>query len=329
MTFWKWSTTAANNGTADSTCPFPEGMAPSALNDGARGMMAAVAKYRDDIAGAIVTTGSATAYAVSTYQGFDTLAHMHGAMICFTPHVTNGANGTSLNVDGLGVKPILTAPGAGLAGAVLIQGTPYAVTYNNTDGAFYLHGYFGNPYNVPLAAGMDYWGPTAPNSLFAFPIGQAISRTTYSALFALLGTAHGPGDGSTTFNLPDKSGRVSVALDPTGALLTSFSMTPNGNTLGAKGGAQSRTLLTDNLPPYTPAGGVAVAGTPIYFRMGTGGAGAQVVDNIEASSIGGVNQTRTLQAPAASFTGTAQGGKSTPFAILQPTIACNYIMRIL
>ena len=74
MTFWKWSTTAANNGTADSTCPFPEGMAPSAVNDGMRGAMAAVAKYRDDIAGAIVTTGSATAYAVSTYQGFDTLA---------------------------------------------------------------------------------------------------------------------------------------------------------------------------------------------------------------------------------------------------------------
>ncbi|WP_336943158.1 phage tail protein [Acinetobacter modestus] len=36
--------------------------------------------------------------------------------------------------------------------------------------------------------------------------GQAVSRTTYSALFALLGTTFGSGDGSTTFNLPDMRG---------------------------------------------------------------------------------------------------------------------------
>lgn len=36
--------------------------------------------------------------------------------------------------------------------------------------------------------------------------GQAISRTTYSALFALFGTTYGDGDGSTTFNLPDLRG---------------------------------------------------------------------------------------------------------------------------
>lgn len=36
--------------------------------------------------------------------------------------------------------------------------------------------------------------------------GQAISRTTYSALFALFGTTYGSGNGSTTFNLPDLRG---------------------------------------------------------------------------------------------------------------------------
>jgi microcystin-dependent protein len=120
-----------------------------------------------------------------------------------------------------------------------------------------------NPYNVPLAAGMDYWAPTAPNSSFAFPIGQAISRTTYAALFALTGTTYGAGDGSTTFNLPDKRGRVSAAADPTGGVLTSFSMSPNGNTLGAIGGTQVSQLSTANLPPYTPGGSVSgtVGGT--------------------------------------------------------------------
>jgi microcystin-dependent protein len=36
--------------------------------------------------------------------------------------------------------------------------------------------------------------------------GAAVSRTTYAALFAALGTTYGVGDGSTTFNLPDLRG---------------------------------------------------------------------------------------------------------------------------
>jgi len=43
--------------------------------------------------------------------------------------------------------------------------------------------------------------------------GQAISRTTYAALFALLGTAYGAGDGSTTFNVPDYRGLFLRGLD--------------------------------------------------------------------------------------------------------------------
>lgn len=40
--------------------------------------------------------------------------------------------------------------------------------------------------------------------------GSAVSRTTYAALFAALGTQYGVGDGTTTFNLPDGGGRVDV-----------------------------------------------------------------------------------------------------------------------
>src|SRR6266403_6178311 len=125
MSFFKWSKVAANNGTADSTCPFPEGMAPSAVNDGTRGMMAAAAKFRDDISGAIVTGGTLNAYTVASNQGFGSLAtDLNGQMIAFSPHVTNGATVT-LSVDGLAAKPLRSAPGVELVAGTLVQGTPY------------------------------------------------------------------------------------------------------------------------------------------------------------------------------------------------------------
>ena len=43
--------------------------------------------------------------------------------------------------------------------------------------------------------------------------GQAVSRTDYAELFAVLGTSHGEGDGSTTFNLPNMCGRTPVGKD--------------------------------------------------------------------------------------------------------------------
>ncbi len=141
MTLYKWSQTASSDATADPTINWAEGQAPSSINDSARAMMAATAKYRDDIAGAIVTSGSSAAYTVSSYELFDTLAHLSGQMIAFTPHTTN-AGATTLNVDGLGAKPLRSAPNSELLAGTIIQGTPYVAVYNNTDGAFYLQGVF-------------------------------------------------------------------------------------------------------------------------------------------------------------------------------------------
>jgi Phage Tail Collar Domain/Phage terminase large subunit len=112
----------------------------------------------------------------------------------------------------------IATPGDGI---IIFRGMQDLAIYNNSDGAFYLQGFYGNPYNVPLAGGMDYWGTTVPNSSFAFPIGQAISRTTYASLFAIMGTTYGSGDGSTTFNLPDKTGRVSAMKEAAATRLTS------------------------------------------------------------------------------------------------------------
>ncbi len=238
MPVYDWSHVNNTNATADPTINYQIGMAPSAVGASGRAMMAAVAQYRDDIAGAIVTAGISTAYTVSSYSGYTSLAQLAGQMIAFTPHATNAAVVT-LNVDSLGPKPLRTSPGVELLAGTIIQGTPYCAVYNNSDGAFYLQGFFGNPYNVPLCAGLDFWGSTAPNSSFVFPFGQAISRTTYATAFALLSTTYGAGDGLTTFNLPDLRGRVAAAMDDMGgAAAGRLGAVIPGTTLGGAGGAE-------------------------------------------------------------------------------------------
>jgi len=61
LSLWKWSRTASSNATADGSINWAEGMAPSGVNDSARAMMAAAAKYRDDTAGSLITGGTSTA----------------------------------------------------------------------------------------------------------------------------------------------------------------------------------------------------------------------------------------------------------------------------
>lgn len=333
MTLYKWSQTASSDATADSTINWAEGQAPSSVNDSARAMMAATAKYRDDIAGAIVTGGSSTAYTVSSYEVFDTLAHLGGQMIAFTPHTTNDATVT-LNVDSLGAKPLRSSPGVELLAGTIIQGTPYIAIYNNADGVFYLKGFFGNPYNIPLGGGMPFFLATAPNSSFVFPYGQAVSRITYATLFAGMSTTFGSGDGSTTFNLPDLRGRIPAGKDDMGgstaSRLTNSGSGIVGTKLGATGGGETQTLTLAQLPTgitsanasqtinvTSSVGGILSGGS---FQQFTGG----TVNSVQNGSIGTVTSTGNN---SISVTSNNTGGNAHP--IVQPTIVCNYIIRII
>lgn len=55
---------------------------------------------------------------------------------------------------------------------------------------------------APVGSIVPYGGATAPSGWLLCQ-GQAVSRTTYAELFAVIGTAYGSGDDSTTFNIPD------------------------------------------------------------------------------------------------------------------------------
>jgi microcystin-dependent protein len=74
--------------------------------------------------------------------------------------------------------------------------------------------------------------------------GSAVSRATYSALFAAIGTTWGSGDGSTTFNLPDLRDRVPIGSSP-GGLAGSR---PSVRAVGQTGGEETHQLTFSELP---------------------------------------------------------------------------------
>lgn len=65
--------------------------------------------------------------------------------------------------------------------------------------------------DAPVGAIVPYGGDTAPTG-YLLCDGSAVSRTTYSDLYGVIGTKYGSGDGSTTFNLPD--GEAGAELYP-------------------------------------------------------------------------------------------------------------------
>ena len=67
---------------------------------------------------------------------------------------------------------------------------------------------------IQIPAGTVIWfAANSPPSGFLKANGAAVSRTTYAALFAVIGTTYGAGDGSTTFNLPNLRGEFVRGLD--------------------------------------------------------------------------------------------------------------------
>lgn len=112
---------------------------------------------------------------------------------------------------------------------------------------------------IPPAGSVNmYAGATAPLGWLLCD-GSAVSRATYTDLFAVIGTLYGSGDGSTTFNLPDLRGRTVVGAG-SGPGLTPRALT-------ASGGSETVTLGASEIPAHTHTGTTANNG--IHNHTGT------------------------------------------------------------
>lgn len=137
--YYVWSATAASNSNADSTINWAEGQAPSSVNDSARAMMAALAKFFADSAGSLTTGGTSTAYTLTTNGVFDSLAHMAGFGLRVRFNAANGAAPT-LAVDGLTAKPIQVTSSVAVGTGVIAANSIWWLTFDNVAGAFIMSG---------------------------------------------------------------------------------------------------------------------------------------------------------------------------------------------
>ncbi|SCD24317.1 phage tail protein [Brucella inopinata] len=186
---------------------------------------------------------------------------------------------------------------------------------------------------VPIGEVKAFAGSTPPPG-WLLCYGQEVSRTTYAALFAIIGTTFGGGDGGSTFNVPDLRGRVLVGRDdmggPAANRITVAVAGFNGAAIGASGGAQSVTLTEAQIAPHfhkgqtTRSGGHAhryldanVGGSSAGLGITTSNGTARASLNAQTSSDGDHEHELT--------TSPAGGGQA--HLNVQPSIIMNFIIR--
>jgi len=140
-----------------------------------------------------------------------------------------------------------------------------------------------------------------------------------------------------TIALPDMRGRTIAGLDDMGngaaSRLTS-SYFGHATNLGDVGGAESLTLGTANLPPYTPSGSVSTnAGNANDTVLVNGNAlGSGPTSGSGLYGWANAPTLKSLQSAigsiASSFSGSPQGGSSTPFRTVQPTILATIYLKL-
>lgn len=174
-----------------------------------------------------------------------------------------------------------------------------------------------------------YGGSVAPTG-WLICNGAAVNRNTYAALFAIIGTAYGAGDGSVTFNLPNFGGRMPIGQNGT-------------YPRGAQGGAASVTQTVAQMPAHVhtinhdhptattsttgnhdhPAGhGPSASTSTTTFQEGR--LAERVIDN-NLVGVAGAHAHTVDVPPFAGNSGTAGGGA--PMQTISPYLGVNMIIK--
>jgi microcystin-dependent protein len=130
---------------------------------------------------------------------------------------------------------------------------------------------------MPSGVILPYGGEIAPTG-WLFCDGSAISRITYANLFAALGTSHGYGDNSTTFNLPDLRGRFMRGVDGTASRdpdkVARTAAAVGGNTGNNVGSVQTNATAKNGLTASAASVATSVSGLKNQLNGTSGGMSA-------------------------------------------------------
>ena len=160
------------------------------------------------------------------------------------------------------------------------------------------------------------WSSASVPSGFLECNGAAVSRSTYSALFAIVGTTYGAGDGATTFNLPDLQDNVAIGKSGTKALAS----TGGANTVQSSGNVggttANATLSTSQLASHSHTVPKGQSQGPGNVAPGTGSQSRNASGNTSSTG-SGTGHSHTM---SANFTGDST-------SVLQPYLTVIYIIK--
>ena len=157
---------------------------------------------------------------------------------------------------------------------------------------------------------------------FAYRNGATLPISQYSALFSLLGTYYG-GNGQSTFQLPNLSGRVAIGQ---------FQSPGTSNyVIGQSAGTETVSLTIGNLPAHTHTGTLNAVATKATAQVPA--TGSQLARSNDPSSSASTPEiyvptgTAGTQVALAGVN-TNPTGNNVPVGILQPYLAINYCIAI-
>lgn len=255
---------------------------------------------------------------------------------------------------------------AGFLNGKLVAGSGIALTEQNDGSNETLHiSVIGDA--IPSGLISPFAGNFAPDGWLLCD-GTAVSRATYSSLFTAISTMYGPGDGATTFNLPDLRGRVAAGKDNMGGIaanrlqVSTTINTTNANAsatvANATGLTLGMTVYAENVPTGTTI--TAISGTTVTLSANAtatatgsaarfsiisspevlGGAGGDQTHKLVVAQLAAHSHVLPITAVAPSGAGGYGGstgsltlntnptGGDQPHNNVQPTLILNYIIKV-
>ena len=235
---YDWSLMAASNANSDDNINWQEGQPPSTVNNSSRTMMQRMRELLSDLGGVTAAAGTANVITFAAKSPFN--SYMDGIRVAFRAANTNTGTAT-LNVNSVGAKPIFCVS----ANTGITQLASGNITVNGIYEVIYSSALDGNAGGWLLLNPTLSLKPVGSYEIMAAPVdlqgylycdGRAVSRTVYSALFNVIGTRFGAGNGTTTFQIPDWRGVFMRGWDDGRGL-------DSGRVFGAQQGDQNKAHL--------------------------------------------------------------------------------------